>query len=137
MWCSRRLRRAALRGKLRAIANTDVLSAFIGPYCRQLPVNGIVGANPLTLDDELNVTGIGEKTDRIANGKRGLRRRHDRWHVLHPVQRRGWACDAARKMWSEKLAEQAARNAADLGPHLVPASALAPIISIAAIAGRR
>ena len=78
MWGSRRLRRTAMRNKLRGVPNTDVLSAFIGPYCRQLPVNRIVSANPLTLDDTLNVIGIGEKADRIANGKRGLRRRHDR-----------------------------------------------------------
>jgi len=78
MWRSRRLRRTALRDKFRAIANTDVLSAFIRPYCRQPPVNVIASANPLTLDDALNVTGIGEKADRVANGKRGLRRRQDR-----------------------------------------------------------
>ena len=78
MWRSRRLRRTALQDKLRAIANTDVLSALIGPYCRQLPVSWIVSANPLTLDDAFNVSGIGEKANLIANAKRGPRRRHDR-----------------------------------------------------------
>jgi hypothetical protein len=75
---SRRLRRTALRNKLRGIPNTNVLAAIISPCRHQSPVSGSVGTNPLTLDNAFDVVGIGEKADRIANGEWGLRRWHDR-----------------------------------------------------------
>jgi hypothetical protein len=66
------LRGAAQRGKFRGIANSDVLTAFIGPCRGQPPVPRSLTGNPLAFHDALNVAGIGEEADGVVNGKWGL-----------------------------------------------------------------